>query len=112
MALKFRRKLGEKWVFDDLVVYDGAGNRQSIFGVADLAATLTTIDGTVVWTGDTAGCTIDEIQGDATTTGNFSYRRTTLTGVVKGTYRLDFRATINGQLRAIPEEDYIVVEVI
>ena len=62
---------------------------------------------------DTAGCTVDEVSGDASTFGNFSYRRSTLTGVVRGaTYRLDFRATINGELVAIPEDDYIVVEVI
>lgn len=111
-ALKYRRKLGETWVFDDLYVQDRLGNRQSLAGVSDLAATFTTFAGVALWSGDHAGCEITEDVGDSSTAGNFTYVRTDLTGVVLGTYRLDFRATIDGILVPIPEDSYIIVEVI
>lgn len=111
-ALKYKRKLGETWVFDDLYVKDHLGNRQSLLGVADLRATFTTFAGVAVWSDDHSGCEITEDSNDSSTAGNFTYTRSDLTGIVVGSYRLDFRATIDGVPVAIPEDSYIIVEVI
>lgn len=110
-ALKYKRKLAEVWVFDDLYVQDRLGNRQSLAGVADLRATFATFAGAVIWTNDHTGCSSTETS-DPATAGNFTYTRSDLTGVVVGSYRLDFRATIDGVPVAIPEDSYIIVEVI
>ena len=107
--LKFRRKLGEAWVFD-LTAKDRTDQRQTIAGVGDLAATLTKLDGTVLWTGDTAGCQI--VETGAATYGDFKYTRTDLTGVTLGTYHLDFKCTLFGLATKFPEDGYVIVEVI
>jgi hypothetical protein len=111
MALKFRRKLNETWVFD-LTAQDRTGARQSLSGVSDLAATLRRqVDGVVVWEDDHAGCTIVEV--GTPTAGDFQYKRADLTGVDRGTtYLLDFNATINGDPIEFPEDSYVIVEVI
>ena len=111
MSLKFFRKLGEVWAFD-LTWIDRTEQPQSIAAATGLAANWYTMDDVAVSgaTNDTTGCTIVEI--DASTIGQFRYKRTDLSQFAKGvSYKLEFVASINGELTKTPEKAYIVVEV-
>jgi hypothetical protein len=118
MTRKYRRKLNEDWVFDDLCVRDRAGNRQTIYGVNDLTAALRTFDGTIVLDGVADGvvAAVDEVNGDASTYGDLSclIDKADLPAdvAIGNTYKLDFRATVNGEEIAIPEENYVIIEVV
>jgi hypothetical protein len=108
--LKFFRKLGEVWTFD-LTWLDRTELPQSIAAVVDLAANWYDPAGNAIAgaTGDHTGCTI--IESGGVNVGQFTYKRVTLSQFALGTYRLEFVATINGELVKCPERAYIIVEV-
>jgi hypothetical protein len=112
--LKFERVLGTPWPFE-LTWKDRRQARQTIAAATGKVAKWRTLDSDTVVLADATGFTVDETS-DPATYGDFTYKLSTAlqtsAGFVKGTYRLRFEATMNGDAVPCPEDGYVIVEVL
>jgi hypothetical protein len=112
-ALKFTRKLDTDWVFP-VTWLDRNGDRQQLTGWQTKKAFWRSLNSDAVIVTDTdAAFALDEDAFNPDTFGDFTYRRAAdnQTQFAVGTYRLDFEATLGLEIVAVPEDNYVIVEV-